>query len=426
MSGTSVVGRMNGGSRRRLLIVGCGMATARLLQELVTRGHDYTIDVIGEETSPAYNRVLLSALLAGDKHESDLVLEPREWYARHHIALHTGEQVVAVDTQARTALTSHGRQFAWDELVFATGSVPACPVVKGIDTGAVLMFRNMADLDRIRAAAAHARCAVVLGAGLLGLEAAHGLRHLGLDVTVLHRQPWILNRQLDQRAAGVLQSELERQGLHFALGRQPREVLSQDGRVQQVLLDDGTALPCDLLLVATGVWPNAGLARDAGLACDQGILVDAAMQTSVAGVHALGECCQHGDRLYGLVAPVQEQAVVLAARLTGDAAAVYAYRDAPVHLKIAGVQVVSGGVFPFPADSESQVLCDPARGVYRRLVFSAGRLCSFVLVGDKRNAQWYQSLLEQGATVRELRSSMMFSPPPQRAATFSPSEQHHG
>lgn len=411
--------------RRRLLIIGCGMASAKLLQELVVRGHDYDIVVVGEETSPAYNRVLLSALLAGDKQEADLVLETQGWYERHGITLLTGEQVIAVDCSKRSVSTRSGRELDWDLLVFATGSVPAMPTQPGIAARGVLAFRSFADLDAIRAAAGHCTRAVVLGAGLLGLEAAHGLGRLGLDVTVLHRQPWILNRQLDAAAAGVLQSELEKQGLHFVLGRQPRSVDTLDGAVSGVLLDNGLRLPCELLLVATGVWPNAGLARDAGIDCDQGIRVDAGMQTSTPDVFALGECCQHDDRLYGLVAPVQEQAVVLAARLTGDAQRHYEYRDAPVHLKIAGVQVVSGGLFPFPDDSQSQVLCDTQRGVYRRLVFRQGRLCSFILVGDKRHASWYQDLLETGPTVDELRPLMMFSGPT-RTTTLSLPESHHG
>lgn len=411
--------------RRRLLIIGCGMAAAKLLQELVARGHDYDIMVVGAETSPAYNRVLLSALLAGDKQEADLVLEPQDWYVRNSIRLLTGDEVIAVDCLKRSASTSSGRQLDWDLLVFATGSVPAMPAVPGMDASGVLAFRSFADLDAIRAAALKGTRAVVLGAGLLGLEAAHGLRRLGLDVTVLHRQPWILNRQLDQAAAGVLQNELEKQGLHFVLGRQPRNVESLDGAVSAVQLDNGLRLPCELLLVATGVWPNAGLARDAGLSCDQGIRVDANMQTSNPRVFALGECCQHEDRLYGLVAPVQEQATVLAARLTGDLQRHYEYRDAPVHLKIAGIQVVSGGLFPFPDDSQSQVLCDMQRGVYRRLVFRQGRLCSFILVGDKRHASWYQDLLENGPTVDELRPLMMFSVPA-RSTTLSLPESQHG
>lgn len=402
---------------RRLLIIGCGMATARLLQELVHQGHHYCIEVIGEEPSPGYNRVLLSALLAGDKSEADLQLLAADWYRQHGIALHTGEQVLALDTANRFATTSTGRVTHYDLVVFATGSVPATPAIPGIDTGNVLAFRNQRDLQAIRTAAGTCQSAVVLGGGLLGLEAASGLQRLGVKVTVLHRQHWILNRQLDTSAAAVLQTELEKQGINFLLGRTPVAVHSHNGSVSALTLDDGTTLPCPLLLVATGVNPNIRVAAAAGIPCDKGIMVDRQMRTQTAGVYALGECCQHEDRLYGLVAPVHEQADVLAAHLCNQLHSAYHYQDAPVHLKIAGIQVVSAGELPFPSDSQSQLLCDTARGIYRRLVFSQGRLCGFLLVGDKANAAWYQTLLEQGSELQQCRPWMMFGTPPVTAPT---------
>jgi nitrite reductase (NADH) large subunit len=410
---------------RKLLIIGCGMATARLLQELVARGHDYAIEVIGEEASPGYNRVLLSSLLAGDKQESDLALHAADWYRQHGIALHTGEQVVALDTTRRLAVTSRNRVTPYDLLVFATGSVPAWPQLPGIATGNVLAFRNQRDLQDIRSAAGNCSRAVVLGAGLLGLEAASGLQRLGLRVTVLHRQASILNRQLDDSAATILQNELEKQDINFLLGRQPQTVISCADKVSALALDDGSTLPCDLLLVATGVTPNIKLAESAGIPCDKGILVDRQMRSQIDAVYALGECCQHEDRIYGLVAPVHEQAEVLAALLCRDLSATYHYQDAPVHLKIAGIQVVSAGQQPFPADSQSQVLCDPVRGIYRRLVFSKGRLCGFVLVGDKLNSAWYQSLLEQGSEVGACRPWMMFSAAPKAQPSLSAKESLH-
>lgn len=394
---------------KKLLIIGCGMASARLLQELVSQGHDYQIEVIGEEASPGYNRVLLSALLAGDKNEQDLTLLERSWYAEHGIALHTGEQVVQVDTDYRIVTTTRGRCACYDVLVFATGALPSWPALPGIATGNVLSFRNQQDLDRIRSAAAHTTHAVVLGGGLLGLEAASGLRHLGVDVTVLHRQQWILNRQLDEAAASVLQAGLQRRGIAFRLGTAPAEVHSIDGTVSSIALTSGEVLPADLLLVATGIDPNLALAREAGVPCDKGILVDQFLQTRLPDVYALGECCQFEGQLFGLVAPVYQQAATLAAHLCRPAFATgFRHQDSPVHLKISGIHMVSAGQLPFPADSESQVISDPANGIYRRLVFADGRLTGFLLVGNKSSFAWYQDLLETGADVTVCRPWMMF------------------
>lgn len=395
----------------RLLIIGAGMATAQLLQELVARGHGYCINVVGEEAGLPYNRVLLSSLLAGDKQPEDLELQNAAWYRQHGIRLHSGQRVLSVDTATRTATTGAGLRFAWDLLVFATGARPAVPAIDGLPGSGVLAFRSQADLDAIRACATAARRAVVLGGGLLGLEAAQGLNRLGLEVTLVHRQSRLLNRQLDADGAQLLQQQLEAKGLHFVLGRSPARLLRSKAQPQALELDDGSRLPCELLLYATGIVPNSELARSAGLQCAQGICVDAGMQSSQPQVYALGECCQHGERTYGLVAPVNAQAAVLAARLCGDTQAQYRHQEAPVQLKIAGIQVVSGGQLPIPADSSSQVLSDAQRGVYRRLAFREGRLCSFVLVGDQRHARHYQQLLEQGSDLQELRAGLMFRPP---------------
>lgn len=394
---------------QKLLIIGCGMATARLLQELVSHGHDYQIEVIGEEASPGYNRVLLSALLAGDKSEQDLTLLERSWYAEHGIALHTGEQVVHVDTTHRIVTTNRDRCACYDVLVFATGALPSWPALPGISTGNVMSFRNQQDLDRIREAAPSSRHALVLGAGLLGLEAASGLRHLGVEVTVLHRQKWILNRQLDDAAAGVLQAGLERRGMHFKLGSAPVAVNSTAGKVSSVTLTNGEVMPADLLLVATGIDPNMELAMQAGVPCAKGILVDQFLQTRIPNVFALGECCQFEGQLFGLVAPVYQQASTLAAHLCRPACAVaFRHQDSPVHLKISGIHMVSAGQLPFPADSESQVISDPTNGIYRRLVFAGGRLVGFLLVGNKSSSAWYQDLLETRADISICRPWMMF------------------
>lgn len=400
-----------GGARnKKLLIVGCGMATARLLQELVRLGSDHRIEVIGEEPSPGYNRILLSSLLAGEHDEDELPLLARGWYAQHGIALRTGERVCAVDTVRRTVLTSSGRISHWDQLIFATGSLPNWPYIPGLDTGNVLGFRSLQDLEQIRAIVQPGQPALVLGGGLLGLEAASGMNGLGLDVTVLQRQEWLMNRQLDRPAAAVLQRALEQRGIKFRLGATPAQVHSQGGNIRGITLDDGSRLPATLLLLAIGVSPNITVAQAAGLSCDQGILVDGRLRTSQPGIYALGECCQLGAAVFGLVAPVYAQAAVLAAHLCGDPHASYCPADDPVQLKIAGIHVeTAGGQLP-DSEGECQILSDPARGIYRRLNFRDGRLDGYLLVGDKSGAASYRVQLQTAQTLDDSRPWLMFAP----------------
>jgi len=249
---------------------------------------------------------------------------------------------------------------------------------------------------------------VVVGGGLLGLEAAHGLDALGLQVTVVHRQPYPMNRQLDPQAGALLQQQLQRRGIRFALGASPVAVGSLQGAVASVRLDDGRSLPARLVVFAAGIAPNVEVAAAAGVPCARAIRVDRWLRTGMPGIHALGECCELEGRGFGLVAPVWRQARVLAEVLTGQAGAGFAHAEDPVQLKVSGVELFCAGAMPFAADAESQVLQDTARGIYRRLVFAGGRLVGAILLGDRRGGSWYGELIAAGQDVSALRPRLMF------------------
>lgn len=393
---------------QRLVITGSGMATARLLTQLAARSHDYQVEVIGAEPQPSYNRILLSALLAGEKSPADLALLDGQWYADHGIDLHTGEAVTELDVAARHLQTSSGRRVAFDRLVLATGSRPFLPPVPGLEATDVLVFRSQADLDRIRGAAASASRAVIIGGGLLGLEAAHGLIRLGLSVTVVNREEWLMPRQLDAAAAQVLQQTLAARGMQFRLGTVPIQVLREHDAIVGVLLQTQERLDCDLLLVAAGIVPECELARGAGVPCRRGILVNEHMETSLPGIYALGECCEVAGQTFGLVAPVNAQAEVLAAVLCGDHHAAFHYRETPTRLKLAGVEVISAGSLPFSVESESQIVLDRHHGIYRRLVFQHGSLAGFVLVGDGSFSALYGDRVAPAILGDDARGSLMF------------------
>ena len=395
-------------ARERLLIVGSGMAAARLLEELAARGCADEITVVGEEPQPSYNRILLSSLLCGEKQPADLPLLDRDWYRAHGVLLLTGEAVTRVDALARVAWTSRARRIRFDRLVFATGARGQLPVIPGVASERVLAFRTLQDLAALRRLAVPGEPAVVVGGGLLGLEAAHGLDALGLQVTVVHRQPYPMNRQLDPQAGVLLQQQLQRRGIRFALGASPVAVGSLQGAVASVRLDDGRSLPARLVVFAAGIAPNVEVAAAAGVPCARAIRVDRWLRTGMPGIHALGECCELEGRGFGLVAPVWRQARVLAEVLTGQAGVGFAHAEDPVQLKVSGVELFSAGAMPFAADAESQVLQDTARGIYRRLVFAGGRLVGAILLGDRRGGSWYGELIAAGQDVSALRPRLMF------------------
>lgn len=393
------------GNRQRLVIVGAGMAAAYLLQELGGACADLDITVIGEESDTCYNRVLLSNVLAGERTEADLrMLEASA--ERELVNFLPGTRVDSVDLDRRSLVTDRGQVLHWDRLVFATGASVARPCLPNGNVRGVEQFRTLADASHLRRLAAEGDPAIVVGGGLLGLEAAHGLNTLGFSTTVVHRQSWLMNRQLDDQGASQLQIDLQRNGIRFRLGESVAALETDGEMLTGVELQGGETLPCKLLLFATGIKPNADLAGAAGLAVDRGILIDGRMRTSTQGVYALGECSQIGRECFGLVAPIREQARVLARELLGTAVAPFSPGRWPTQLKISGIEIFSAG--DLDLGGEHLVLRDESAGVYRRLVLREGRLVSAILVGDKRGGGWYSELISSGTDISGFRSGLVF------------------
>jgi nitrite reductase (NADH) large subunit len=398
--------------RERLLIVGGGMVSVRLCEELTLRAPGrHAIAVVGAEPRPAYNRVLLSSLLAGEVNEPETMLRDAGWYARQGIKLLCGAKVEAIDSAAGQAALSDGRTLGFDRLVLATGSDPLRLPLPGADLPGVMTFRDLGDVERMREIARPGTQAVVIGGGLLGLEAAWGLKRRGAHVTVVHIMDRLMERQLDARGARVLKRLLERKGLRFALSAESTAI-EGEGTISGLRLADGRFLPADLIVVAIGVRPNAALARAAGLACGRGIIVDDRMATSLPNVHAVGECAEHRGVVYGLVEPAYAQAAVLARVLAGEAAS-YCGTMLATNLKVSGVGVFSAGEVEGGPMDRTAVVEDAACGLYRKAVMRPDgrgglRLAGAVLVGDIADAQWCRRLIAEGTEVSSIADDLVF------------------
>ncbi len=391
--------------RERLVVVGGGMAACRLVEELVGLAPDrYDVTLVGKEPHPPYNRVLLSSLLAGDAEAVDLELRPPSWYAEHGVEVMCGHTAVAIDAAACRVELGHGERLAYDRLVLATGSNAVRLPIPGAQLPGVAAFRDLADADLLRAAAPGGD-AVVIGGGLLGIEAACGLARRGLAVTLVHLMPRLMERQLDAPAAAVLKSALARQGIAVMLEAETAAIEGA-GRAERVILKDGRALPADLVVMTAGVRPETALARAAGLAIGRGILVDDGLGTSCASIFAIGECAEHRGTCYGLVEPVHEQARVLALRLAGQEAR-YEGSLPATSLKVSGIPVFSIGDFE-GVGAETLVLEDGEAGVYRKLVLRGDRLCGAVLIGDTSDALWYRELVRRRPPLGAMRPLVAF------------------
>ena len=391
-----------------LIVIGNGMAAARFVDELARRALGrYAVAVIGEEPRLAYNRVLLSALLADEVGFDDIELRPARWWQDRGVTLRYGVRATAVDAAARNVTLAGGTRLSFSKLVFATGSQPIKPDIPVMDLPGVLTFRDVDDVNAIAASKAAGTRVVVIGGGLLGLEAAYGLAKAGARVTLLHLMDRLMERQLDQRAALMLQRAVEARGIAVRLQAQTARIAG-NGKVEAVELRDGTTIAADAVVVAVGIRANAALARTAGLAVGRGIVVDDHLETNAAGVHAIGECAEHRGCCYGLVEPAYEQAQLLARRLAGERAS-YPGSVLATNLKVSGVNVFSAGDFlGATAEAEEIVLSDPAAGVYKKLVIAHGRLVGAVLFGDTADGLWYLDLIRTGSPVGHLRDDLVF------------------
>ncbi|UIF90141.1 NAD(P)/FAD-dependent oxidoreductase [Cupriavidus sp. UYPR2.512] len=395
-------------ARQRLVVVGNGMAGMRTVEELLRLAPDlYDITVFGAEPHGNYNRILLSPVLAGEKTVEDIMLNTREWYAEHGIELLAGDPVVAIDRPRRIVRSASGREVRYDRLLLATGSKPFILPVPGHQLDGVIAFRDIQDVETMQQAARNHRHAVVIGGGLLGLEAANGLLRQGMDVTVVHLPDSLMERQLDKPAATLLQSALERKGLRFLLGAQTADLLGTD-RVTGVRFKDGSEIPADLVVMTAGVRPNIELAAGAGLHCERAIVVDDTLQTYDPRIYAVGECVQHRQATFGLVAPIWDQARVCAAHLAGAGHRRYVQQATATKLKVTGVDLYSAGDFIGAEGSEDLVLRDARRGVYKRLVLQDGCLVGAVLYGDVQDGPWYFDMIQQRTPVAALRQRLLF------------------
>jgi nitrite reductase (NADH) large subunit len=391
-----------------LVVIGNGMAGMRTVEELLKLDPDrYRITVFGAEPHGNYNRILLSPVLAGEKTVDDIMLHTRAWYAANGITLHAGDPVIRIDRKRRIVEAGSGLAVEYDRLLIATGSKPFIVPVPGHDLPGVIGFRDLQDVDTMLAAAQSGGRAVVIGGGLLGLEAANGLLRRGMDVTVVHVTASLMNQQLDAPAAELLRASLERRGLRILLSRQTAAI-EGEGRVQALRFDDGETIPADLVVMAAGVRPNADLARSAGLHVERAIVVDDTLQTYDPRVYAVGECVQHRRATFGLVAPIWDQARVCAAHLAGAGHRRYVQQATATKLKVTGVDLYSAGDIVGGDGSEDLVLRDRRGGVYKRLVVSGRRLTGAVLYGDVADGPWYFDLIQTRADISAIRNQLLF------------------
>jgi nitrite reductase (NADH) large subunit len=395
----------------KLVLVGNGMAGVRTLEELLKAAPGkYAITVFGDEPHPNYNRIMLSPVLAGEQTVEQIVLNSREWYAEHGITLHTGRRIVKIDRVRREVEADDGSRTPYDRLLLATGSKPFILPVPGADLDGVIGFRDIADVEAMIEGSARYRHAVVIGGGLLGLEAANGLKARGMDVSVVHLGDWLLERQLDEPAARLLQRNLEAKGLKFLLKRQTAELVrGESGRVCAVRFKDGESVPADLVVMAVGIRPNTALAESAGLLCDRGIRVSDTLQSVTdPRIYAVGECVNHRGVAYGLVAPLFEQARVCANHLAEHGVGRYQGSMTSTKLKVTGIDLFSAGNYMGGEGHEEIVFQDAASGTYKKLVLKDDKLAGAVLYGDTLDGAWYFELMRDGTNVAGYRDKLLF------------------
>ena len=395
--------------KMKLVVVGNGMAGMRTVEELLKIAPDmYDITVFGDEPYPNYNRIMLSPVLANEQTIDDIILNSREWYAENNITLHTNARINKIDRKARTVTTENGVTAEYDRLLLATGSKPFMLPIPGADLYGVLGYRDIKDTNDMIAAAKKHKHAVVIGGGLLGLEAANGLKIQGMDVTVIHKNEWLLERQLDKTAGKMLQKSLEERGLKFLLNKDTEQLIGKEGRVAAVRFKDGQEIPADLVVMAVGIRPNYALAESAGIHCNRGIVVNDTMQTYDPRIYSVGECVSHRGISYGLVAPLFEMAKVCATHLANFGIGLYKGSVTSTKLKVTGIDLFSAGDFMGGDDTEEILLHDAVGGVYKKLIIKDDTIIGAVLYGDTTDGAWYFQMLRDQKPIHEIRDHLMF------------------
>ena len=411
-------------SKKRLVVIGNGMAGTACLEEIIALDPEaFEITVFGAESRPNYNRVLLSHVLTGEKTLGDIVLHDEDWYGENKISLHSGSVVTEIDRAGRRVIseasTSAGTpqgdittSTGYDNLILATGSVPFMPPISGIDKRGVVAFRTIDDCESIRSSVKPGARAVVIGGGLLGLEAAYGLKTLGAEVTVVHLAERLVERQLDNTAAGLLKDDMERLGIEVLLGKETTEILGAD-TVEGLSFSDNTMVPADVVVVSIGIKPNAALARDSGIYCNKGVVVSDTMQTYDPAVYALGECVEFRGETFGLVAPIFEQARVMANHLAGDSRLAFVSRPDATRLKVPGIELYSAGDVNGAGSNRRETIeyveyIDRGSGVYKKLFIEDNRIAGIVMYGDTTDGPGLFTSLLEGEDITQRRRTLLF------------------
>lgn len=393
------------------------MAGVRAIEEILSVAKDeFQITIFGAEPHPNYNRILLSKVLQGDTDIKDITLNDWDWYEENNIQLYTNETVIKVDTENKTVITDADRIQPYDELILATGSVPFILPIPGADKKGVTAFRDIKDTDTMLAASKQYKKAAVIGGGLLGLEAARGLLNLGMDVSVIHLAPYLMERQLDATAGRLLQNELEKQGMTFLLEKQTEEIVG-DGRVEGVRFKDGTSIEADLVVMAVGIRPNTALGAESGIPVNRGIIVNDYMQTEIPHIYAVGECAEHRGIAYGLVAPLYEQAKVLAKHICGIETKPYEGSVLSTQLKVSGVEVFSAGDFNESDEKKAIKVFDEQDGIYKKIVLRGNQIVGAVLFGDSSEGNRLFSMIQKEADITETSKISILQPLNQEAGT---------
>ncbi|MGK8804054.1 nitrite reductase small subunit NirD [Acinetobacter seifertii] len=394
----------------RLVLIGNGLAGMRCLEDLLDMAPDrYEVTVIGEEPWGNYNRIMLSPVLSGEKTIEDIMLHPPKWYRDKGIKFIAGDKAVKIDRPRKVVYTEKGQTVDYDRLILATGSAPFIPPVQGVDLKGVLTFRDIYDVNTMIEYCGSKTNAVVIGGGLLGLEAAYGLKQRGMNVTVLHLMDRIMERQLDGRASQLLRHSIEQKGIQIITEANTEALIGdENGHVKQIRLKDGTVLDADLVVFAVGIRPNIALAQSAGLRCNRGVLVNDTMQTFDPSIYAVGECIEHRGQTFGLVEPLWGQAFICATHLAEHGSLTFKAPTVPTQLKVSGVDVFSAGNFEPKVDYEDIILNDEKRQIYKRIIIQSDRVIGAVLFGDTEDGMWYAELIADQTLVSSFRNKLLF------------------
>ncbi len=393
---------------QKIIVIGAGMASGRVLETLYENGADVDVTLFNAEPRGNYNRIMLSPVLAGDQTYQDIVTHDDAWYAERNVTCRFGERVATIDRAAKTVTAENGDVLSYDKLVFGTGSNPFMIPLPGHDLEGVIAYRDLEDTEKMMGLG-EGNKAVVIGGGLLGLEAAAGMAARGVDVTVVHIMGHLMERQLDEAAGYLLRKALVDKGITVKCSANSKEIVGENGKVKALMLDDGTELPCDLLVMAVGIRPNVALAKECGLAVGKGIHVDDQMLTSDENVLAVGECVEHNGAIFGLVAPLYDQAKVAGQTLMGEEAA-FVQKELSTKLKVTGCDLFSAGDFAEGEGREDIVFRDPARGVYKRLVIEENKVVGAVFYGDTADSNWFFGLIKDKTDIADMRETLIFGP----------------